>query len=104
MNAAELLELVRLRGVVAWAEGDRLVLRPASRLSPELIETLRSHKPELLAALRAEQQPAAERVGPWQPPGTDRRCLSCGAGLQPGDTDDGVSFTCRWPGMPTRIQ
>ena len=104
MTATALLEQVRLLGADVYTEGDRLVLRPASRLSPELIETLRAHKLELLTVLRAEQQTAGDRVGPWQPPGSDRHCPSCGGGLQRGELDNQLCFTCRWPGMPTRVQ
>ena len=104
MTAADLLEEVRLLGADVYAEGDRLVLRPASRLSPEFVETLRAHKPELLAALRAEQQPAGGRIGPWQPPGAmSRQCPSCGGGLQPSDQDGERCFTCSWPGASRRV-
>lgn len=105
MTATALLEQVRLLGVEVFAVGDRLRLQPRSRLSPELIETLRTHKPELLAELRAERWRDGEGVGPWQPAGrTTRHCPNCDGGLQPGEVDGDLCFTCRWPGMPTRPQ
>ena len=105
MTAAALLEQVRSLGVDVSVGGDRVWLEPASRLSPEFIETLRAHKAELLAALREERQREADRVGPWSPPGAiARRCSSCGGGLQPGDGDSSKCFTCTWSGMPARVQ
>ena len=95
MTVTMLLEQVRLLGAEVYAVGDRLYLEPASRLSPELIGTLRSRKPEILAALRSEQQTAADRVGPWQPPGTlTRHCPSCAGGLQPDQADQDLCSTC----------
>lgn len=102
MSVAELLELVRVRGVEAFVRGDRLVLRPASKLSPEILETLRMHKAELLTHLRRS---SASRVGPWQPPGAvTRTCPSCGGGLQPHDVDNEPCFTCMWVGMSRTVQ
>ena len=96
MTAAALLEQVRLLGVDVHVVGDRLRLRPASRLSSELLESLRSHKPAVLAALRAERHHEDNRVGAWQPPGAiTRRCPSCGSGLQPDDADGAMCSTCR---------
>ena len=96
MTATALLEQVHALGVDVCVVGDRLRLRPASRLSPELIATLRAHKAELLAALRPERQHEDNRVGAWQPPGAiTRRCPSCGSGLQPDDADGAMCSTCR---------
>ncbi len=104
MSGLELLEQVRSQGVEVYSLGDRFRLRPAYRLTPELIETLRAHKAEVLEALRAEQQAGLERVEPWQPPGgTTDRCPSCGGGLQPNDADGAPCFTCQWPG-DARVQ
>ena len=105
MTASALLEQVRSFGVEVSADGDRVWLEPASRLSPEFIETLRARKAELLAALRAEQRHEDNRVGPWSPPGAITRCCSsCGGGLQPDDGDGSKCFTCTWSGMPARVQ
>ncbi len=104
MTAAALLEEVRLLGVDVYIAGDRLGLRPAYRLSPEMVETLRERKPELLVALRSEEEIDADRIGPWRAPGAvTRHCRSCGAGLQPSDVAAEPCFTCRWPGASRRV-
>lgn len=108
MTATALLKQVRFVGVEVHAVGNRLRLRPASQLSPKLIDALRAHKPEVLAALRAEQRHESGRVGPWQPAGATARCCpSCGGGLQRDDADNSPCFTCRWSRehlWPQRLQ
>ncbi len=52
--AAHLLADLRAAGFSLVAEGDRLLVSPASRLTDELRRTIREHKPDLLACLRAE--------------------------------------------------
>ena len=98
MSGRELLKEVRARGVDVYTIGeDRIRLRPADRLTPELIETLRVQKHELLEALRAEQRRELQGVGPWSVESLTRRCLSCGGGLQPiGDITEELCGTCRW--------
>jgi hypothetical protein len=61
--SAALLTQVRSLGVTITAQGENLLIRPASRLSPELLAQLRIAKPEILAHLRAETatQPAADQ-------------------------------------------
>jgi hypothetical protein len=51
MTAADLLERLNEKGVVARADGPTLRLRPADRLTPEEISELRAHKPALLQLL-----------------------------------------------------
>ncbi len=56
MEAAEILEHARAKGVSLWAEGGYITARPKGRTSPELAAAIRAHKGELLAHLRAEQE------------------------------------------------
>ncbi len=49
MGARDLLVELRAEGFRLTAEGDRLVVRPASKLTPELREVVAAAKPELLA-------------------------------------------------------
>lgn len=46
-----LLKLCRECGFRVEREGEWLVVRPVSKLSPEMRDALRRHKPELLAIL-----------------------------------------------------
>jgi len=48
MNAAALLNEVASRGVDVEVVGDRLRLKPKSKLDPELLDQLRDSKPEIL--------------------------------------------------------
>ena len=54
MNAAGIIERLRGRGITLQAKGDRLRFRPVDAVSPEMLATLRSRKPELLEELRLE--------------------------------------------------
>lgn len=53
MNAEELLARVEALGVVVSLDRESVLLRPRSRLTPELIEELADHKAELVDLLRA---------------------------------------------------
>jgi hypothetical protein len=60
--AEELLQEVEARGVTVVADGGDLRIRPASRLTPELVEGLRARKAELVERLSwPEECLAAER-------------------------------------------
>ncbi|MBI3104106.1 MAG: hypothetical protein HYY95_00675 [Candidatus Rokubacteria bacterium] len=52
--AAELVQSLRRRGVILEPMGDRLRVRPASRVSPDELEALRRAKPAVLDLLRTE--------------------------------------------------
>lgn len=49
MGARDLLAELACLGVTVTADGDRLLIRPASKLTDELRAALRAHKAELLA-------------------------------------------------------
>ena len=58
-SAARLLETLGREGIKVSAAGDRLVVEPASKLNPELRESIRSHKADLIEAL-AGARPLAD--------------------------------------------
>jgi TubC N-terminal docking domain len=60
VTAEAIVRQFRARGVSLVAEGDTLVVRPASAVTPEEFDTLRHKKIELLALLR----PMASAVPP----------------------------------------
>ena len=68
MQAQELLSTLKEQGIAVRPDGDRLRVRPKSRLTPELREELLAHKPELLEFLRSEWPPEcrAARERFWQ--------------------------------------
>lgn len=66
MTAATLVAELQARGVILEPEGRMLRVRPASRLSPAELETLRAHKVEVLALLTESQAPPPSRLpSPW---------------------------------------
>ena len=52
MSAQALLEELAARGVTVRAVGQNLRLAPKAAVTPGITETVRAHKPELLALLR----------------------------------------------------
>lgn len=61
MTPRALLDALHDFGVAALPDGDALVIRPASKVPPDLMAECRRLKPELLALLRSE---AANANGP----------------------------------------
>lgn len=55
MTATEILSELERRGVQLEAHGDRLRFRPVEAVSPDLLETLRARKPEILRLLAQSQ-------------------------------------------------
>jgi hypothetical protein len=51
VTPALLVETLQARGVVLWAVGDRLRVRPATAVTPEELEALRRHKAEIMKLL-----------------------------------------------------
>lgn len=50
-DAGTILESCRAAGLRVERDGDCLVIRPADRVAPELLNAIRAHKPDLLALL-----------------------------------------------------
>jgi hypothetical protein len=61
MTAAEILAHVEALGVVVTLDREDLVLRPRSRLTPELVEQLRAHKAEIQGLVELQSWPEASR-------------------------------------------
>jgi hypothetical protein len=59
MTAAALVAVLRSRGVELVAAGDRLRFRPASKVPPDLLESLRERKAEVLILLSASSEPTS---------------------------------------------
>jgi len=54
MNVHVLMDSIEAKGIHVRLDGDRIKLSPKSELTPELIDEVRDHKPELLHFLRSE--------------------------------------------------
>jgi hypothetical protein len=64
LTAAALVADLQTRGVTLESRGDKLRVRPVSRLSPDELESLRAHKAEVLAVLRADRHAQAVTLDP----------------------------------------
>jgi len=57
MEAAEIIEYLRDRDLtITLTDGDSLELSPAEKITKELIERLRKHKPAIIEELKREQR------------------------------------------------
>jgi hypothetical protein len=68
MTAREVLTMLHDRGIRVGVSGDHLRLKPLAAITPELLATVREHKPELLRLLAPGVSTPAE-------------CGWCGAAL-----------------------
>jgi len=57
MGAPDILARLHAVGVNLSRNGDRLIATPKTAVTPEIVDLIRSHKPELLAALTTEPLP-----------------------------------------------
>lgn len=64
MGARDLLANLAGAGVIVTADGDRLVIRPASKLTDEQRTALRAAKPEVLALLAGNRSRDARAILP----------------------------------------
>ena len=97
MKAAALVGDLQARGVTLVPEGDKLRVRPVSRLSAEELEALREHKAEVLAFLSAPSRPDPDP--PRAPDATARREPVTGAPHDPHHVADALPFL----GMPLDV-
>lgn len=82
VTPAELVRDLRRRGVELLTDGDRLGVRPAGQLRPEERAALVAAKADVLALLRAEQQPTTRTHGDgWADGVPDTLCGLCGSPL-----------------------
>lgn len=66
MEAAEIIEYLRDRDlIITLTDGDSLELSPAEKITHELIERLRKHKPAIIEELKREQNLKIEMVRAW---------------------------------------
>ena len=56
MEATEIIEYLREQNFIVKADGDYLELSPPEKITDELIERLRKHKPAIIAELKLEQR------------------------------------------------
>lgn len=61
MSAAEIVADLARRGIRLEADGERLRYFPRSALTPDLLDRLKAHKAELLAAIERFEERAAIR-------------------------------------------
>jgi hypothetical protein len=61
LNAGAIVEYCRQNGIQLSQRADKLVVRPAAKLTPDLSIAIRAHKLDLLAALA--QEDAQEYIG-----------------------------------------
>ena len=65
MNATKIIEYLRSNNFDVRADGEYIDLSPAEKVTDELIQRLRKHKPEILRELRAESQRKLEKIRAW---------------------------------------
>jgi len=78
MSVMALLTELRSRGIRVWPEGGQLRCNaPAGVLTPELCDTLRQSKSDILKFLRAAEALARQEraIVPLQPYGEARSCF-----------------------------
>ena len=68
MGATELLHELRARGISVSLDGSELILRPGSRLPPDLLKEIRQRKAEIMSLVCQKKA----RVGDGQLPPLDR--------------------------------
>lgn len=56
MEAIEIIEYLREQNFTVKAEGDYLELSPPEKITEELIQRLRQHKPAIIAELKREER------------------------------------------------
>ena len=75
--SVQVLDELRAIGVEVLPQGSNLLIRPASKVPPELKERLQAHKAEVLEALR--KGPAT-----FSPEPRVKACMTCRYDWQPG--------------------
>ena len=72
----ELIEILRADGLTIEADGDFIEIKPAHKVTEELMNRLRKHKPEILAELKREERSAKVLSMLADQPGIQRTFLT----------------------------
>ena len=56
MNAIEIIKYLRERNFIVKADGEYLELSPPEKITDELIQRLKKHKPAIIAELKREER------------------------------------------------
>lgn len=100
-TAPDVLAEAARRGVVLSVEGDRLTWRaPAGAVTPDLMESMRTHKTAILAALREPDVIARQRWG--RPPDVEIPLSLLKPILSDRDTELVTEHTARQPAEVVR--
>jgi TubC N-terminal docking domain len=94
MGARDLLNGLAGAGLTLKVEGDRLLIRPASKLTDDLRHALRSAKPELLALLADDAERSARtraRLLRWGWPADEADAMAQRLARRDSACDDRVS-------------
>ena len=92
MNAPEVLERLTAAGVRLTASGGNIIAAPRSAVTPEVVELVRAHKPELLQTLeqRTELVALVNRVATYHAFTDEQRQEALEIAL----ADPGVALEC----------
>jgi TubC N-terminal docking domain len=101
--AIEILSELAARGVTVRAVGDALKLRPAEALDLDMLERVRTYKPEILTALRrVKGQPLAACGSP-----NCAGCYDVGQGRRlhpPKPSENWLEWLARWQPKSGSVQ
>ncbi|MER2513774.1 MAG: hypothetical protein ABTQ25_15365 [Nitrosomonas ureae] len=76
MEAAEIIEYLREQNFTVKADGDYLELSPPEKITNELINRLRKHKPAIIAELKREERRAKVLTMLADNPNTQRALIT----------------------------
>ena len=77
MNAEEIIGYLREQNFTVKADGEYLELSPPEKITDELIQRLRKHKPAIIAELLREERRLKVLAVLAEEPGSQRAIIAC---------------------------